>query len=165
MLWKPYIQACCPGTSQTKLLQKCAEAYRPQNQGLLRRVIECQFFSALLWHFIYAPAIVLTWTCPLYHSEPKTILQACAASRLFLHCRFTKQGILIHDQIHCDITGKVVRASENLDQAISELEQKYRKRPVAIGWHECRQLLFDQLPPSIVEFDKQVSSIIYRRSS
>ena len=71
-------------------------------------------------------------------------------------CRFTKRGILIHEQIHCDITGKVVRATENSDQAISELEQKYRKRPVAIGWHECRQLLFDQLPPSTVEFDKQV---------
>ncbi|KAL0018623.1 hypothetical protein WJX79_002055 [Trebouxia sp. C0005] len=71
--------------------------------------------------------------------------------------RFTKQGILIHEQIHCDITGKVVRATENSDQAISELEQKYRKRPVAIGWHECRQLLFDQLPPGTVEFDKQMT--------
>ncbi|KAL0047809.1 hypothetical protein WJX82_000477 [Trebouxia sp. C0006] len=71
--------------------------------------------------------------------------------------RFTKQGILIHEQIHCDITGKVVRASENSDQAISELEQKYRKRPVTIGWHECRQLLFDQLPSSTVEFDKQMT--------
>lgn len=50
----------------------------------------------------------------------------------------------------------MVRATENSDQAISELEQKYRKRPVAIGWHECRQLLFDQLPPGTVEFDKQV---------
>ncbi len=165
MLWKPYIQACCPGTSQTKLLQKVAQAYRPQHRGLLHRVIERQFLFALLWHFTSAPAIVLTCTCPLCHSEPKLILQACAASRLLPHCRFTKQGILIHEQIHCDITGKVVRASENSDQAISELEQKYRKRPVTIGWHECRQLLFDQLPSSTVEFDKQVILIIYRRSS
>ncbi|DBA84819.1 TPA: hypothetical protein ACH3X1_005852 [Trebouxia sp. C0004] len=51
---------------------------------------------------------------------------------------------------------KVVHATESSDQAITELEQKYRKRPVAIGWHECRQVLFDQLPPSTVEFDKQV---------
>ncbi len=62
-------------------------------------------------------------------------------------------------------SGKVVRASENSDQAISELEQKYGKRPATIGWHECRQLLFDQLPSSTVEFDKQVILIIYRRSS
>ena len=71
-------------------------------------------------------------------------------------CRFIFHGILIHEQIHCDTTGKVVRASENSDQAIDELEQKYKKRPVVIGWHECRQLLFEQLPPNTVEFDKQV---------
>lgn len=71
-------------------------------------------------------------------------------------CRFTSQGILIHEQVHCDITGKVVCATENTDQGIEELERKYRKRPVAIGWHECRQLLFEQLPPNTVQFGKQV---------
>lgn len=70
--------------------------------------------------------------------------------------RFTSSGILIHEQIHCDITGKVVCATENTDQGIEELEQKYRKRPVAIGWHECRQLLFEQLPPNTVQFGKQL---------
>ncbi len=100
--------------------------------------------------------------CRLFYATLRSIAKACAVLTALLHlCRFTKQGILIHEQIHCDITGKVVRASENSDQAISELEQKYRKRPVAIGWHECRHLLFDQLPSSTVEFDKQVTAKLF----
>ncbi len=73
-------------------------------------------------------------------------------------CRFTSQGILINAQVHCDSTGKVVDSSENVKQSIIELEEKYNKRPVALGWHECRQLLFEDLPNGTVEFDKQVHS-------
>ncbi|KAL3137400.1 hypothetical protein ABBQ32_006923 [Trebouxia sp. C0010 RCD-2024] len=74
--------------------------------------------------------------------------------------RFTSKGIQIHEQIHRDTTGKIVRATENLDQAIDVLEQKYKKRPVVIGWHECRQLLFEELPPETVEFDKQMTHYV-----
>ncbi|KAL0021549.1 hypothetical protein WJX77_007380 [Trebouxia sp. C0004] len=47
--------------------------------------------------------------------------------------------------------------SSAFSDTLSVQVYQIRKRPVAIGWHECRQVLFDQLPPSTVEFDKQMT--------
>ena len=42
----------------------------------------------------------------------------------------------------------------------SELMKKYGKGPFLLGWHEIRQIIFDSLPPGVVEFNSQVSTVL-----
>ena len=58
--------------------------------------------------------------------------------------------------VHMETNGTIRDHGEEDFADILELQRKYHKRPVAIGWHECRQLMFEQLPPGTVEFNKQV---------
>ena len=39
------------------------------------------------------------------------------------------------------------------------LNEKYGKAPFVLGWHEIRQLLFQNLPEEVVKFDRQVISL------
>ena len=58
--------------------------------------------------------------------------------------------------VHMETNGTIRDYGEEDVADALELQKRYRKRPVAIGWHECRELLFRELPPGTVEFNKQV---------
>ena len=70
--------------------------------------------------------------------------------------RFTSTGLMIDEMSHFDTSGKLTSSHSIAQQAMHDFHEKYNKMPVLLGWHECRQLLFDELPPGTVEFDKQV---------
>lgn len=150
MLWKPSTQACFQGTTLCRscaALQAPTAAYPHLPCLTPGDLFKCKVSAYFPLHTLEHKHYLL----PSFAFSPGALLIPHSNKH-----RFTSKGIQIHEQIHRDTTGKIVRATENLDQAIDVLEQKYKKRPVVIGWHECRQLLFEELPPETVEFDKQV---------
>jgi len=68
---------------------------------------------------------------------------------------------MIDEMSHYDTTGKLTSNHSIARQAMKDFSEKYNKMPFLLGWHECRQLLFDELPPGIVQFDKQVFNSLY----
>lgn len=73
-----------------------------------------------------------------------------------LLAKFTSQGLMIDEMSHYDTTGKLTSTHSVARQAMKDFSEKYNKMPFLLGWHECRQLLFDELPPDTVQFDKQM---------
>ncbi|KAL0021580.1 hypothetical protein WJX77_011733 [Trebouxia sp. C0004] len=70
--------------------------------------------------------------------------------------KFTSQGLTIDEMSHYDTMGKLTSNHSIARQAMKDFSEKYNKMPFLLGWHECRQLLFDELPPGTVQFDKQM---------
>ena len=69
---------------------------------------------------------------------------------------------MIDEMSHYDTTGKLTSNHSVARQAMKALSEKYNKTPFLLGWHECRQLLFDALPPDTVQFGKQVLNTVYQ---
>ncbi|DBA89388.1 TPA: hypothetical protein ACH3X2_004747 [Trebouxia sp. C0005] len=70
--------------------------------------------------------------------------------------KFTSQGLMIDKMSHYDTMGKLTSNHSVPRQAMKAFFENYNKMPFLLGWHECRQLLFDALPPGTVHFDKQM---------
>ncbi|KAL0048074.1 hypothetical protein WJX82_007052 [Trebouxia sp. C0006] len=70
--------------------------------------------------------------------------------------KFTSHGLMIDEMSHYDTTGKLTSNHSVARQAMKDFSEKYNKMPFLLGWHECRQLLFDELPAGTVQFDKQM---------
>lgn len=73
-------------------------------------------------------------------------------------CRFKLHGALLEGSSMYDLKGKATQQFREFGKETEKLEQKYGKRPFVLGWHEIRQLLYEHLPPDLVDFDRQVSN-------
>jgi len=80
----------------------------------------------------------------------------CTLPSVYACLRFTSHGLMIDEMSHYDTTGKLTSNHSVARQAMKDFSEKYNKMPFLLGWHECRQLLFDELPAGTVQFDKQV---------
>ncbi|DBB12294.1 TPA: hypothetical protein ACH3X3_006390 [Trebouxia sp. C0006] len=80
----------------------------------------------------------------------------CTLPSVYACLRFTSHGLMIDEMSHYDTTGKLTSNHSVARQAMKDFSEKYNKMPFLLGWHECRQLLFDELPAGTVQFDKQM---------
>ena len=71
-------------------------------------------------------------------------------------CRFEEHSFTLQQTNMYDLEGNLLRTGAGFSEAQQELFKKYGKRNIVLGWHEIRQLLYNHLPPQVVEFDKQV---------
>lgn len=70
--------------------------------------------------------------------------------------RFLEHGLTVHPFLRYNLQGELVGKAEVQHAEWTSLYEKFGKRPLLLGWHEIRQLLFEYLPEGTVEFDKQV---------
>ena len=71
--------------------------------------------------------------------------------------RFRAHSIKPETAVTYNLQGVEVERRSNFQ---SELVKKYGKGPFLLGWHEIRQIIFDSLPPGVVEFNTQVSAVL-----
>lgn len=71
-------------------------------------------------------------------------------------CRLLEHGLSVTPFLRYDLQGKLVGKTEDRIAEMESLYKKFGKKICLLGWHEIRQLLFEYLPPDVVEFDKQV---------
>ena len=71
-------------------------------------------------------------------------------------CRFKACGTLVNRSKLFNLQGEFTGQYGLFREDQAKLEKKYGIRPFVLGWHEIRQLLYEHLPPDLVEFDRQV---------
>ena len=103
-------------------------------------------------HSQFACTVAKLHTCGTLHCTPPSV---------YARLRFTSQGLMIDKMSHYDTMGKLTSNHSVPRQAMKAFFENYNKMPFLLGWHECRQLLFDALPPGTVHFDKQVLNRFY----
>lgn len=75
---------------------------------------------------------------------------------MFESYRFRCHGTLVNSSKLFNLQGDFTGQYRSFKEDQAKLEDKYGIRPFVLGWHEIRQLLYEHLPPDLVEFDKQV---------
>ncbi|KAL0018627.1 hypothetical protein WJX79_005682 [Trebouxia sp. C0005] len=74
-----------------------------------------------------------------------------------LLARFRCHGTLVNSSKLFNLQGDFTGQYRSFKEDQAKLEDKYGIRPFVLGWHEIRQLLYEHLPPDLVEFDKQLT--------
>lgn len=93
-----------------------------------------------------------------YGSVADTISNSTHRLQLsMLFHRFRAHSIKPETSVTYNLQGDEVDRRTNFQ---SELVKKYGKGPFLLGWHEIRQIIFDSLPPGVVEFNTQVSAVL-----
>ncbi|KAL3136312.1 hypothetical protein ABBQ38_005577 [Trebouxia sp. C0009 RCD-2024] len=89
----------------------------------------------------------------LFNPNGQKALEAIDADLLE---RFRSHSVQPNSYAVYDRKGNEITRSTFLGQG--ELHKQYGYGPFILGWHEIRQLIFDNLPPGTVEFNTQVAS-------
>lgn len=88
------------------------------------------------------------------HANAQRALEAINPDLL---ARFKSHGTPVNTSKLFNLQGDFTGQFKSFSEDEAKLEDKYGIRLFVLGWHEIRQLLYEHLPPDLVEFDKQLT--------
>ena len=131
-----------------------------RNQPVWRMPSSVQGLSSLISIKPYQIPAVMSPSDQLILYQQANLAPYSTVLSMHFVCRFVSHGIRMSKSIQYDTTGKLVSAHQQEQAARNELDRKYNRHIFYLGWHECRHLLYEDLPPGMVAFDKQVYASI-----